>query len=247
MAKKSFQPPTLDSLFNAPPSVPNVGSKLYQAPPRQQVPLDPIYHEPLAGAGPYRPPGSFDVHPSLYAEARRLEALNPSTYPSNTGTVNPNWTMRGADIEANIRPLGDLLRMAGMQMPREAVLRGEPTLDLREFMGNPQNLAASLLQLGLNRSQVAQALQGSGLVQGLRSGAGMPTSPAQGGPYNEFQFLQGHQLPVQETLSNIANQRQIIPLIQGLMRFAGQSPQSEFASFLNRLPQGAAPAQTRYG
>lgn len=118
----------------------------------------------------------------------------------------------------------------------------QPSMTMEAIQRDPAKVAQSLIAGGYTPEQAAQILTGTPMVQGLLGQA--PTSSAQAG--SPFPFISGHQLPVRQTLQQMATASQKIPLLQGLMQFSGRDPLEEFSKFMHYLPKGSTAAPTRF-
>jgi len=129
------------------------------------------------------------------------------------------------------------------------------------LLANPRTLVEGLLAMGQNPQQAAGTLQQTPLYRSLtqpwfpqqgqqpqqaqipftgveRQGDIM--NPATGWPTGPsgFSFIQGRQLPVRQTLSDIRTNNPRIPLYESLASFSGQNPNMFFGDFTEALPQG---------
>ena len=88
---------------------------------------------------------------------------------------------------------------------------------------------------------------GPGMV-GTTGGSGTQQSPFGGDAFmglgpdpNSNWFVQGHNLPVQQTLDQMKSGNPIIDLYSGMASYSGQTPQNFWGDFQSYLPQGQAP------
>lgn len=63
--------------------------------------------------------------------------------------------------------------------------------------------------------------------------SGMPTGPS------GFQFIQGRNLPVRQTLQDIQGNSSRIPLYSSLASYSGQNPDMFWGDFTSALPKGS--------
>lgn len=130
--------------------------------------------------------------------------------------------------------------------------QGAPTFAREQYntqlLANPRTLVEGLLATGLTPQQAAQGLQSTPLYQQLTTPwfpqqpeappagtvvTGFPTGPS------GFSFINGRQLPVRQTLSDIRTNNPRVPLYESLAAFSGQNPNMFFGDFTEALPRGS--------
>ncbi len=131
----------------------------------------------------------------------------------------------------------------------EELLQGSmPTMEMQQMMGNPRYLASSLYGMGMNQNQVNQTLQNAPLTRSLMGSQYVPAlqNTTGAGLNPNFQFIQGNQLPVRQTLNWMNTGSNEIPLIEGMASYSGQDPTAFWKKFANALPRGATVGPTSY-
>ena len=125
---------------------------------------------------------------------------------------------------------------------------GQPTIEMAQLMGEPRNLAQTLILLGYTPEQAAAWLEGTPTVQNLmgQPGVSFPGGVTPEGRNPLFPFITGRQLPVRETLSQIQSGSPQIPLITGMASLSGQTPESFWGEFEKYLPKGTRNPLTRF-
>jgi hypothetical protein len=123
-----------------------------------------------------------------------------------------------------------------------------PTMEMQQMMGNPRYLASSLYGMGYNQNQVNQTIQNAPLTRSLMGNQRFPAlqNTTAGGQNPNFQFIQGNQLPPQQTLNWMKTGSSNIPLIEGMASYSGQEPTDFWKKFQSSLPQGGTVGASRY-
>ncbi len=253
-------PPTGDPRRLPPVYDPRRWGSVRVPPPNPVAPRRPV-NTPLQPPREYFPTypgtqGPTNVGGWDYGDwARNLSLLGTQTAPLSAADMSyirsalthAGWG-GGSDQQAawawlntatpDTRP--DLRQRVQNALPVTQGQEGWPTLARRQQMANPENLAASLMGMGMTREQASQYLSNSPFVRQLAGSIGTP--PLAGGGLN---IGSGIRLPVRQTLDWMQNNSQYLPLIRGLMQFSGYNPAEEFSRFQNMLPRGEVAAPTR--
>jgi hypothetical protein len=123
-----------------------------------------------------------------------------------------------------------------------------PTLKMQELMGNPRNLAQSLIGIGLSGQEAGNVLRMAPLTQQLAGGyQGVAFNGGASGRNPDFPFVSGNQMAnPQQVLRWKQSGDNRLPLTESLASFSGQSPDSFWGSFGASTPKGQRLNPTRY-
>jgi hypothetical protein len=123
-----------------------------------------------------------------------------------------------------------------------------PTVKMQELMGNPRNLAQSLIGIGLSGQEAGNVLRMAPLTQQLAGGyQGVAFNGGASGRNPDFPFVSGNQMAnPQQVLRWKQSGDNRLPLTESLASFSGQSPDSFWGSFGASTPKGQRLNPTRY-